>query len=142
MTPNEVRELILREHEHIRGVLRALEADALNALQGDAVAAGRLAQAFESFHVVLAAHMELEDRELGPARRDIDAWGDVRADRLAQDHAHQRAILAAARAGNARPALVLSLVHMVRGDMAEEEKDLLHPDLLRDDVIAIAVETG
>ena len=99
---------------------------------------------------MLARHMRWEDRHLGPALLDADAWGEERLARLRGDHREQREILAHSlerlRDSNRPGVLVTSdlrdLILMLRDDMEEEERDLLDPRVLRDDVVAIDLEAG
>jgi hypothetical protein len=94
--------------------------------------------------------MGWEERHLSPALRDADAWGDERARRLVADHLEQRALLdfiLERLSDEERPAALLfsdvfGLIAFLRQDMEEEERDFLSERLLRDDVIAIDVETG
>jgi hypothetical protein len=90
----------------------------------------------------------MEEELLLPAIAEVDAWGPVRAEQMAEDHQAQRATIArlndmgrraesASLAGEA-----MALGKALLADMRREETDLLHPDLLRDDVIAIGQFLG
>ena len=101
-------------------------------------------------HDKLVAHLDFEDRYLVPTIRDVDAWGEERANRLAQEHVEQRElfqyILGRLRDTN-RPSILLgrellAFVEVLLEDMQQEEQTVLDADLLRDDVVSIDVETG
>jgi hypothetical protein len=75
--------------------------------------------------------------------------GPERAHRLREEHAQQRARLAAlhaeAVASPALPTLSVKLSRLVDcllRDMVEEEQSLLTPDVIRDDQITIDQNTG
>ena len=94
--------------------------------------------------------MQHEDQHLIPVLRTIDAWGAERAARVEADHTGQReqmrVYLDALRRHDASEADLAALLHDLSAwlarDMAEEEETTLHPDVLRDDVVGIEVDTG
>lgn len=151
MTPSEIRIRVLADHEELRGHLVGLEklthAVRRDATDGDA---RRLREITRVLLDQLSKHMRWEERYLLPALRDADAWGEERAARLLGDHREQRQVLdlIVERLGDSgRPeALVVGdvfgLIAFLRADMEEEERDLLDPRVLRDDVVGIDVETG
>jgi hypothetical protein len=148
MYPSQVRERILRDHEQLQVRLQALE-EAVNAMAGDP---GRFESVVETSRALLeqfVTHTELEDRILGAALLDIDAWGPVRARNLREHHATQRRelreLLVTYRHIQSREDVARITRHWigdVRSDMQHEETDLLTPTLLHDDVIAVAMECG
>jgi hemerythrin-like domain-containing protein len=150
MDPSEVRDNVLRDHVALRGMLDRIEhlAGAVDA--GEPWRVAELRVCAEGLLEALESHMGWEDRYLAPALRDADAWGEEREARLRRDHVEQREVLRDALErlrDTARPALLvahnlLELVALLREDMDEEERALLGPDVLRDDVIAIDAETG
>jgi hypothetical protein len=145
-SPASVRARILEEHVRIKAqllridrLLRAAKAGASGALEGLLVETSALVDTFR-------AHLDLEDRELAPLLESIDAWGPIRREELAREHARQRAELdvLAARL-QVGPSVDPELVQAVAvftaellADMEEEEQSSLDKDTLRDDVIAIA----
>jgi len=146
--PSEVRARVLDEHVQIRAMLAELESVAGRALDGDAHGGAQLRVKVVELHALLDAHMTLEDSLLYPAICDADAWGDLRGERMKEEHGRQRAILTqlvdrewrsdTATLVNA----VRSLARDIREDMCKEERELLNPELLRDDVISIAQNSG
>lgn len=152
MEPSEIRNRVLEDHEKLRGELQRLEglkraAGQPEASPHDAVA---LRACTEAFLGRLRRHMAWEERYLLPALREADAWGEERAVRLLDDHREQVRLLdfvIERLHDEARPdALVVrdvgALVAFLLVDMDEEERDLLDPRVLRDDVIAIDLQVG
>jgi hypothetical protein len=144
MRPSEVRDWVGRQHVQLRILFGEVEhacAEAIERARDARPIVERLTRA-------VADHLAFEDRTLVPTLRQIDGWGAVRADHVAADHALQRQQLAAlcrlAREGSAIDAAraVLSLLQELRVDMDGEERDLLSPDLLRDDLIVIDQSDG
>lgn len=150
MTPAEIRARILAEHVAIRGMLLGLEDVARRVMQGDRSLLGALRLEGEALLARLKDHMFWEDLHLAPALREADAWGEERAALLDSDHREQRQVLAhclSAVNDESRPAVVVArtlidLVAMLRKDIEDEERLLLDPRVLRDDVVGIDVETG
>jgi hypothetical protein len=79
----------------------------------------------------------------------VDAWGPVRVDQLAHEHAQQlRAVEGAlmelddlAQPARALATHVQEVVDRLRQDLVAEQENLLCPELLRDDPIIENAET-
>jgi hypothetical protein len=150
MTPGEVRARILADHVDLRRMLAGLEVLARRVLGGEPSLVGPLRLEGELLLQRLQDHMLWEDLHLAPALRQADAWGDERARRLDSEHREQREVLRhclAAVQDASRPTPVVArslidLVQLLRADMDEEEREMLDPAVLRDDVVASDVETG
>ena len=140
--PSQVRTRILREHDALGARIEELAAlvSQLNAGQSGAWAA--VLEAAQSLHSELREHIDFEDEVLAPALRQSDSWGPLRADQLIRHHAQQRAELRelgvrCTREDAAGLAdLVTAMIVELRLDIAHENRDFLHADLLRDDVIS------
>ncbi len=148
MRPSEIRDRILDDHRALRGELEGLQRLAGD-VDGGAPSEALRAEA-QAFLARLRTHMSWEEAYLLPALRSADAWGEVRAERLTSDHREQRELLDfilvrlcdATRPARIVAADVLHLIDLLRQDMREEEEELLDERVLRDDVVAIEVETG
>ncbi|MFW6052212.1 MAG: hemerythrin domain-containing protein [Myxococcota bacterium] len=150
--PSEIRARIRQEHEALRGLLGQVDEAARAVLEEgvDRRAATTLRQLCSALHVALSAHLDLEDAVLAPALRETDAFGPDRADELLHHHAEQRQILAAALEEAKSPRMdpaqlarhARGLVRYLMEDMATEDRDLLNPNLLRDDPILVDEFTG
>lgn len=150
MLPSQVRDRILMDHAVIRDRLSALSSLIEEARSGDSHAGQQLGRRGRSFLEFFIAHIELENRLLVPALRQVDAWGDVRADRVRKEHAEQMTEVQLLLeefgdpfTGSQEIATRLEdFIAVLEVDMAAEEKATLNPDLLRDDVVGIDVEAG
>lgn len=138
--PGEVRARILEDHGRLRDALDAL--DALAAAERPD--RGRLRSEFGALLPHLDAHRALEDGVLAPALLEADAWGDVRTASLHDHHDVQAGRVAAAWQVVQDPAASLGAVVgavtgisvMLRAEMAQEERELLTAELLRDDLVS------
>jgi hemerythrin-like domain-containing protein len=142
MKPSEVRERILKEHESLRALARNVENLADRAVTRDG--AQELLKRIDEFWFALNRHIDGEEMALAPILQSIDAWGPVRLERMKSMHVEQRAALGAIHRAITETRIMSEvyeqarrLIAVVLFDMADEEGDLLHPDLLRDDIIAI-----
>jgi len=149
MDPGQVRVRILEEHVELRGLLARLQRAALAVTETPSLS-GALRTELEQFMSRFSDHLALEDEILVPTLRNIDAWGEERARRVELEHAEQRATIRALLDGLRDPNVaaaqlaqdVLALAAELHTDMAHEEEAVLHEDLLRDDVVAIDLQTG
>lgn len=147
MRPSDVRARILTEHAEIRVLLDRLESVAHALRVGERARLEDAETLRELLCERLFSHIDLEDAILAPALRAADAWGPERAAQLLEHHREQRAELAAlARVEGLEPAMrgerLQRLVQYIRDDMRHEEAGLLDANLLRDDVVGVAVEDG
>jgi hypothetical protein len=148
MDPSQVRTRILRDHDSLRRHLSELEAEC-RAMLTDSTRTDCVRGLAHEVLWELTQHTELEDEILAPALLEIDAWGQVRADQLLTHHRCQRERIHALAdlydAGLALTEIKLiteSFIAELRDDMEHEERDLLHPDLLRDDIVMVACNSG
>lgn len=147
LRPSQVRARIFREHLALQDQLDRIEAHTLRAQAGE-LEHTRLLELARSLYRDLREHIDFEDALLGPALRDADAWGAVRADELERHHSEQRhslRVLAEQSECEATEQLAQTLTSVItalRVDMAHENRDLLSSDLLRDDLIALDASGG
>lgn len=151
-SPSEVRELILLEHRHLRGMLTKLEA-AARALHEDPSIVNWCDARERAFTLLgrIRNHMELENAVLARALRDSDPYyGPVRAQRMIEEHASQAGRLEATvmlledrkQSPVALAQSLLELAAWIRDDMEEEERTLLDPKLLTDDIVVTDFYAG
>lgn len=142
-SPSEVRRAVLRDHTILRGIAADAAAEADRVQTGERDATGLRARA-RLLARELALHIAMEEEILAPLLARIDAWGALRVEQMHADHDHQLEDLrrfadetqsegSPARLAAEVRRFVTELFH----DMRREEHDLLHPDLLRDDVVSI-----
>jgi hypothetical protein len=152
MAPSQVREVMHTEHVNIRQLLERAEDQAQQVMAdqdyGDREVRA-LRDAARQLYTGLSAHIELEDRILAPALKQTDAWGDIRAAALMNEHAEQKRAVEGALIeldDLAQPARALAvhlheLVEHIRAELMNEEETLLNEELLRDDPIIENPET-
>jgi hemerythrin-like domain-containing protein len=150
MKPSEVRRRILEEHTRIRALLDAVEELVARFQRGDPAVREPLRERGMELHDALCEHLDREDRILTEALRQADAWGEERAERLADEHREQRELFAyilARLRDSERPTTLLArelqnFVDILRVDMRHEEETELSDRVLHDDVIVADSETG
>lgn len=149
MLPSEIRNRLLADHERIRKLLDEMEAASARALAGERGADEAQTQRARTLREVLLDHVRREEEWLSPILETVDSWSEVRLDRMHQEHGTQRALLyrmvgdAAVETDAAeRSRLFHRLASDIRYEMAQEERFLLHADVLRDDIVNIAQVDG
>jgi len=144
----QVRKIILDEHCVLRDELQEIGTllDDVAVQRADATA--RLRLRLMAFYSAFLKHIAHEESLLRPVLRDIDAWGPVRVERMDEEHRQQRATIVALAALDPAVDLdaflgrVKAFVREVERDMADEERECLSPEVLRDDTIVIDTFTG
>lgn len=144
MTHEERRQTLHAQHQQLRVVIAGVREAALEVLGSEATDCAGLRMRISVLHDDLQRHLATEEALLEPVLERIDAWGPVRLDLLRAEHAHQRAVLSLLRSDRAAalPPLVLSrrvlgLLDDIMADMDAEDRDLLDPRVLRDDIIQL-----
>jgi hypothetical protein len=137
------------QHDRIRDVLGRARDVAEAALDENAPEPDAVASAIGHIRMIMEVHLAFEERSLLPILRDDLPLGPERADRLLGEHRRQRETLATlhreACSFPDRPILAAKLAFLAEwllADMAEEERSLLVPDVVRDDVITIDQTSG
>ena len=148
MKPSEVRLRIVSDHNLIRAMIADAHLVVTQSARGNPLDVARLFRVSRHLRETLAQHFAMEEELLVPALRDTDAWGQIRANRVLEDHETQRAaldVLADLEQRSNIPELrqaLLSLGDLMVEDMHREEQACLQPDLLRDDTVAVRQHTG
>jgi iron-sulfur cluster repair protein YtfE (RIC family) len=144
MTHEERRQTLHAQHQQLRAVIAEVREAALEVLGTEAADCAALRMRISVLYEDLHRHLSTEEALLEPVLERIDAWGPVRLDLLRAEHAHQRAVLSLLRSDRAAtlPPLVLSrrvlgLLDDIMADMDAEDRDLLDPRVLRDDIIQL-----
>jgi iron-sulfur cluster repair protein YtfE (RIC family) len=144
--PSLVRARILEHHGEVRAKLEILQRLAIEADGGNMSAAENAVALTRGLFDELADHLDIEEQLLVPMLREVDAWGELRANELIKHHEQQWSELKALRArADQSSALAMArelalLVTALRRDLLDEDRELLTPDVLRDDVVGIDVE--
>lgn len=127
---DDVRARVLGRHAEIRARLRDL--DVVGGPVPSPVAAVHLRIALLRLAALFEAHLAVEEVELSPWIRDVDAWGPCREAAMLAEHTEQRTrlhqVCAMAEAATADELgfahEVSSLLVSVLEDMAREERQL------------------
>ena len=144
MNHEERRQTLHGQHLHLRGVIARVREAALEIVGAEETDSTSLRSLISELRDDLERHLTTEEALLGPVLERIDAWGPVRLDLLRAEHAHQRAVLSVLRSDRAAAVPPLKLARRVLGllddiiaDMDAEDRDLLDPRVLRDDLIQL-----
>jgi hypothetical protein len=140
---------ILWQHERIREFLERAHTVAEAALDGQAPSPDAVASAIGDLRSTMEVHLKFEETVLVPLLRDDVPVGPQRAEQLLDEHKRQRGVLAAihqeAGAHPLLPTLAAKLAFLTTwllADMEEEERCLLIPEVVRDDVVAVDQSCG
>ena len=140
---------ILWQHQRIRCLLAHGRAVSEAELDAKAASDDAVASAVGDIRSTFEVHLSFEETVLLPLLRDDLPIGPQRAERLLDEHARQRASLAVlhdeARAHPELPMLAAKLAFLTEwllADMEEEERSVLVPDVVRDDVVVIDQSCG
>jgi hemerythrin-like domain-containing protein len=137
---SEVRRLILDEHGQLRRELRDVLETLEDVEQDRPGSPEQLFRQWRAFAERFLEHLEHEEAVLRPVLEHIDAWSEVRIERLDDDHFHQRERvddLMRSIAGNPLEAAddLRSFLDELAVDMDEEERLDLGEELMRDEVL-------
>ena len=140
---------ILAQHGQIRDLLERSQAVAAAALAGEPIPTEMIATSIGDIRMTLEVHLAFEEKVLLPLLHDDLPLGPARAAALLDEHRQQRHLLATmhaeAAAGPSLPQLAEKLDLLTRwllDDMCEEERCLLIPDVIRDDVVVVDQTCG
>jgi hypothetical protein len=143
------RHAILAQHVKLRDLLEHADVVAEAALDGGPLSEDAVASAIGDIRCTMEIHLAFEEAVLLPLLRGDLPLGPQRADQLLDEHARQRAMLAAlhreAAAQPTLPTLAVKLAYLTAWpltDMAEEERCLLTPDVIRDDIVVVDQACG
>ncbi len=129
MELRNVRKTLVAQHEHLRGLMVAVES-ALDAKRNDAADLGNRVTALRD---AVLAHNAAEEATLGPILRELDAWGPEHVKQMLDEHhAEHRVILEKLKHG-IKPAAVREVIAHLRGHMLHEEESILSEALLQDE---------
>jgi len=143
LAPSAVRQRIVREHADLQAMMSRLEGLASEVSSGDRTAVEELRAGARGLYERLRAHIDLEDRILAPALRETAGFGEVREQQLLEHHRAQREELEAhlsALGDLLGPALadrLMVFIAEIRKDIESEDRDLLKPELLKDDLVQV-----
>ena len=135
------REAILAQHHRIRTLLARAKSVAEAALDGSPPAPDAVASAIGDIRTIMEVHLAFEEKSLLPILRDDPPLGPERAARLLDEHHRQRETCAFPDLA-ILPAKLSFLTEWLLADMGEEERSLLIPEVIRDDVVIVDQSSG
>lgn len=152
LKPSEVRARVLRDHDELRARLGELA----TAVQHADEPRSPWREGIAALSRRLKEHVALEDDILAPVLSRTDFWGPDRLARLRGDYERHRVeleglvsrweALPGARRGRAAAAELAREVRRIAfdldADMDAEERSLLHPSLLADDIVSVDQSDG
>jgi len=143
MKLSEIRNELVADHAALRHEATHIEAEVQRILAGEP-SLTELRAAMDRFAGRLATHNHHEESMLREELRNIDAWGPQREAFMDEEHAAEHADIARALTDSGRLSDPIEVARRVRATverviehMRREEKEILHPDVLRDDVVTI-----
>ena len=133
-TPSRVLSELIQQHATLRTMMEHCEqlADELEASRGDPA---ELTREVAKLRIAFEAHNAFEEKLLRPVLVEMDAFGEVRVDRMVADHlGEHRAVQdqLSGPLGELRDALDQLRVHL-----DAEERYFLSSRVLRDDTITV-----
>jgi hypothetical protein len=147
MDLRDIRKRLIDQHQQLRAHIGKL----LTLTAGDAQEELAFRVALADLSDELARHNREEERLLSAVVPTLDAWGPVRKQLMDDHHASQHAAqLTALKSIGERKLFTTSFdeaIQRAQGSLREilnhmdrEERELLHPDVLRDDAYAIDMD--
>ena len=129
MHPSKLLTELMTQHDALRAMMDDCDAlaDELDSGRGDP---SQLTRAVAKLRVAFDAHNKFEEQLLRPVLREIDAFGDVRIDRMIADHVGEHR---AVREGLGGPTAVLrNAIDQLRVHLQAEERYFFSSKALRD----------
>jgi hypothetical protein len=135
--PSRVLSELVAQHAALRAMMDRCEqlADALGTRGDDAT---ELAREVENLRTAFAAHNAFEEQVLRPVLLEMDAFGDVRIDRMVGDHVEEHRAVEQRLGGPTGE--LRDVIGQLRGHLEAEERYFLSSTVLRDDTVT--VESG
>lgn len=144
MKLSQMREELIAEHAELRRLASHVATEAEHVLEGEGATTEGLRSLLGRFDAALQAHNRHEERLLRDEIRHVDAWGPLREALMDEVHEAEHSSIVQAlgdthASADAREiaAQGLAVVRRVLEHIEAEERELLHPDVLRDDLVTI-----
>lgn len=134
-TPSKLLAELLSQHEALRKMMDRCEelADELDVGKGDPIA---LTREVAKLRLAFDAHNRFEEQLLRPVLREMDAFGDVRIERMFIDHVTEHREMRAQLGTDATNAL-RATIDSLRVHLQAEERYFLSSKILRDDLVSV-----
>ena len=127
-------ELIL-QHDTLRAMMDRCDAlaDELDAGRGDP---GELTREVAKLRVAFDAHNKFEEQLLRPVLREIDAFGEVRVERMFTNHVDEHREMRT-QLGDGPTNVLRAAIDSLRVHLDAEERYFLSSKVLRDDLVTL-----
>lgn len=143
MTLTEIRETLLRQHGELRELAKRVSESA-SELAASKGAPDRLRESVRALVSALEKHNADEEHLLGGIIASVDAWGPVRKTLMEEHHAaeHRASVEAWLEVGTLNDLdeamkRVADLVKELVQHIEREDREILHPSVLHDDIFAV-----
>lgn len=132
--PSELLDQLLQQHERLRVMMDRCEqlADQLDA---GVVQPSELTREVLELRAAFDAHNRFEEELLQPMLRELDAFADVRIERMVEDHLHEHRSIRDHLDGPT--AELRGSLYELRAHLAAEERYFVTARVLRDDVVSL-----
>ncbi len=133
--PSRLLSELLAQHDELRAIMDRCEelADQFDAGQTTALA---LTREIAKLRLAFDAHNQFEEQLLRPVLREIDAFGDVRIERMFSDHVGEHRAMRLQLGDDTTNAL-RGAIDSLRVHLQAEERYFLSSRVLRDDVVSV-----
>jgi len=133
--PSKLLTELTKQHDAIRAIMDHCEqlADELDDGRGDP---SQLTREVAKLRLAFDAHNKFEEQLLRPVLREIDAFGDVRIDRMIADHIGEHHAVRE-QLGEGPTAMLRSAIDTLRVHLQAEERYFLSSKVLRDDLVSV-----
>ena len=134
-TPSKLLAELMQQHDGLRAIMDRCEelADQLDIGKGDP---GALAREVAKLRVAFDSHNKFEERLLRPVLREMDAFGDVRIERMYNDHVNEHRTMRLSLGDGTTNAL-RGAIDSLRVHLQAEERYFLSSKVLRDDLVSL-----
>lgn len=138
MHPSKLLTELMRQHDALRAMMDRCEqlADDLDAGTAGPDAPAQLTREVAKLRLAFDAHNRFEEQLLRPVLREIDAFGDVRIDRMVADHVGEHRTVRA-QLGDGPTAELRRAIDHLRVHLQAEERYFLSSKVLRDDLVSV-----
>lgn len=127
MDRSHVLESLLTQHASIRALIEAC---------AELESTADLERALARLRLAFDEHNRYEEAVLRPILGDVDAFDEVRLERMLDDHVAEHGALADGMAMSS-PAALRALLATLRDHLAMEERYFLSPRVVRDDLVVV-----
>jgi hemerythrin-like domain-containing protein len=134
-TPSKLLSELLQQHNELRKIMDRCEelADQLDIGKGEPAA---LAREISKLRIAFDAHNKFEEQLLRPVLREIDAFGEVRIERMFNEHVSEHRSVRL-QLGDATTNALRGAIDSLRVHLEAEERYFLSSKVLRDDLVTL-----